>query len=66
MMNKGIYTDEIVTKKREYIPPCIAISFIEMEEGIAAGSAFFKPVGPNGEVNEEWDTMDEEDINVDW
>ncbi|MEH7888577.1 hypothetical protein [Elizabethkingia meningoseptica] len=45
--------------KKEYQPPVIKISFIEMEYGIAAGSAITTPSNDNGQVKEEWETEDD-------
>ncbi|MCT4216560.1 hypothetical protein J2O08_13520 [Elizabethkingia anophelis] len=40
---------------KEYIPPLIDISYVEMEYGIAAGSASTKPSDEQGEIKSEWD-----------
>lgn len=60
MMKKNkIEKEEIQrTTKREYIPPVIEVTLIEMEEGIASGSAKVAPNSTGGLVNDittQWD-----------
>lgn len=55
MQNK----EEENASKKEYKPPVLKISFIEMEEGIAAGSAITTPSNDNGQVKEELETEDD-------
>ncbi|WP_407481830.1 hypothetical protein [Elizabethkingia meningoseptica] len=55
MQNK----EEENVNKKEYQPPVLKISFIEMEEGIATGSALTTPSNNNGQVQDEWDTEDD-------
>lgn len=60
-------TQTIMTQKKkrnsknEYVSPEIQVELIEMEQGIAAGSAQVKPNSPN----EEWET-EEQNGNLDW
>ncbi|OPC04876.1 hypothetical protein BAS09_04100 [Elizabethkingia ursingii] len=42
--------------KKEYLPPSIEVDVIELEQGIAAGSAVVVPTTVNGDVSQEWDT----------
>ncbi|MCT3950235.1 hypothetical protein HZQ32_17050 [Elizabethkingia anophelis] len=56
------FEKECSAPKREYKCPQITISFIEMEQGIAAGSANVKP-GPT--PDEEWDKEDQTG-DLDW
>ncbi|OBS13328.1 hypothetical protein ATE49_14120 [Elizabethkingia miricola] len=39
----------------EYVPPTLEVAWIEMENGIAAGSGFALPASTNTLVNETWD-----------
>ncbi len=54
-MNKETQTVEKKVMGKEYIPPLIDISYVEMEYGIAAGSASTKPSDEQGEIKSEWD-----------
>lgn len=49
-------------KKEAYVPPIIEVTFVEMEHGIAAGSA---QVTPNQQPNEQWETEDQTGT-LDW
>ncbi len=52
--------------KKTYTPPKIEVTIIEMEQGIAAGSATVKPTDAlNGPIQQEWDTEDQSG-NIDW
>lgn len=48
--------------KKEYTPPKIEVLFVEMEQGIAAGSADVKP---RPTPDEEWDKEDQTG-DLDW
>ncbi|MEI2274373.1 hypothetical protein OHD16_19655 [Sphingobacterium sp. ML3W] len=50
-------------KKQKYVSPVLEIGIIEMECGIAKGSAGVKP-GPG--IEEEWETDTEEETTVKW
>lgn len=39
----------------EYIPPIIEVTWVEMENCLAATSGFALPVKNNGPINETWD-----------
>jgi len=41
-------------EKRNYIPPQVELIVLEMECGIAAGSAVTRPDNSSGEVKHEW------------
>ncbi|HAT3994293.1 TPA: hypothetical protein I9Y78_003370 [Elizabethkingia anophelis] len=46
-------------KKKEYIPPKIECVLVNMEEGIASGSAVVKPTNKDSEISEGWETDDQ-------
>ncbi|HAY3506806.1 TPA: hypothetical protein JRX33_003715 [Elizabethkingia anophelis] len=52
--------------KMDYLPPRIEVEFLEIEQGIAAGSA--TTISPNmgGKVNQEWETIPDETHEVEW
>ncbi|HFK5526081.1 TPA: hypothetical protein ACGZ99_000108 [Elizabethkingia anophelis] len=52
--------------KKNYIPPLLNIVTIEMEEGIASGSATTLPSSSNGQIREEWETAPDEDRPFEW
>lgn len=56
----------IVKKKQKYVPPHIEVTFIEMEEGIASGSAMAKPGNGNDQITEEWESEENTDHDVEW
>ncbi|ATC35614.1 hypothetical protein [Elizabethkingia anophelis] len=49
--------------KRKYIPPVIEVTHVEMEEGIASGSAKITPANQEGAVDTRWNG--EETIDID-
>ncbi|MDV3926434.1 hypothetical protein CMT52_13205 [Elizabethkingia anophelis] len=53
-------------KKRKYLPPKIEVDFIEMEQGIAAGSATVIPTNSSGQVQEEWTTGNDTTGDMNW
>lgn len=57
---------ETVQEKRAYITPTLEVTIIEMEQGIAAGSATVKPGNLSGTVSHEWETDPERDEGIDW
>lgn len=52
--------------RENYIPPTLSLSFIEMENGIAAGSAKVIPPDSGGKVQEEWDNGTDDNRTIDW
>ncbi|WP_260264136.1 hypothetical protein [Elizabethkingia ursingii] len=52
--------------KREYLAPMIEVEFLEIEQGIAAGSAPTIPPNMGGKVNQEWETIPDETHEVEW
>ncbi|ATL43439.1 hypothetical protein OZ664_10820 [Elizabethkingia sp. HX WHF] len=42
--------------KKEYLPPSIEVDEVELEQGIAAGSAVVAPTTVDGDVSQQWDT----------
>ncbi|MDR2270751.1 MAG: hypothetical protein LBF27_07585 [Sphingobacterium sp.] len=53
-------------KKIAYIAPEVKVQFIELEQGIAAGSAYARPEDSNGKVGEEWGLGDNDNRTIDW
>ncbi|MCT4216558.1 hypothetical protein J2O08_13510 [Elizabethkingia anophelis] len=54
-MNEPKTNQEKKDSKKEYVPPVIDVNLIEMEYGIAAGSASTNPSNDQGEIKSEWD-----------
>ncbi len=50
----------------DYLPPKIEVEFLEIEQGIAAGSAYTVPPNMNGQVKDEWEIKDDEIHDVEW
>ncbi|MCT4237858.1 hypothetical protein HZP42_15855 [Elizabethkingia anophelis] len=66
MKKNKIEKEEIQrTTKREYIPPVIEVTLIEMEEGIASGSSKLTPATPDGTVGAETTWNGQETIDTD-
>ncbi|MCT3788669.1 hypothetical protein HZQ67_14985 [Elizabethkingia anophelis] len=66
MKKNKIEKEEIQrTTKREYIPPVIEVTLIEMEEGIASGSSKLIPATPDGTVGAETTWNGQEIIDTD-
>lgn len=58
---------EETTKKKVYVAPEVNVIYVELEEGIASGSAVIKPTGDDGFVNQEWEIETvEEDRRINW
>jgi pyruvoyl-dependent arginine decarboxylase (PvlArgDC) len=54
-------------KKVAYIAPQINMTTIELEQGIAAGSAYARPEDANsGKVSEQWEVGSTDNRNIDW
>ncbi|WP_343559324.1 hypothetical protein [Sphingobacterium sp.] len=53
-------------KKMAYIAPEVRAHLIELEQGIAAGSASARPEDSNGQVSEQWDLGDNDSRTIDW
>ncbi|MCL1655443.1 MULTISPECIES: hypothetical protein [Elizabethkingia] len=53
-------------KKEEYIPPKIDMFLIEMENGIATGSAKVLPSNSDNQVQEEWATDPDDNRTIEW
>ncbi|HFK5575288.1 TPA: hypothetical protein ACW72O_002797 [Elizabethkingia anophelis] len=56
-----IKDEKKINERKDYFPPTLIVELIEMEQGIAAGSAQVKPNQPD----EEWQT-EEQTGNLDW
>ncbi|WP_337084607.1 hypothetical protein [Elizabethkingia anophelis] len=52
--------------KMDYLPPRIEVEFLEIEQGIAAGSAYTVPPNINGQVQDEWEINNDEIHDVEW
>jgi len=50
----------------KYVAPQLKIEEVEMEQGIAAGSAAVKPGNNSNEVKDQWDTGADSNTNLDW
>lgn len=51
---------------KKYSPPKVEISFIEMEQGIAAGSASIVPPNSNKQVTDEWVVDPDNNTPINW
>lgn len=56
--------------KKEYVPPMVEVMYVEMEQGIAAGSAsatvnIGNADSPNKSPNDQWQTEDQPG-GLDW
>ncbi|AIL45656.1 hypothetical protein HZP39_02910 [Elizabethkingia anophelis] len=59
--------ESVKTDCREtYTSPTLSFSFIEMENGIAAGSAKVIPSDNGGKVQEEWQSGTDDNRTIDW
>lgn len=54
-----------MNNKKAYIPPCIEVSYIQLEHGIAAGSYNVTPVSSGQFITDEYEQM-EEDVELIW
>jgi hypothetical protein len=52
--------------RKNYVPPTLSLSLIEMENGIAAGSAKVIPPDSGGKVQEEWQNGTDDNRTIDW
>ncbi|HFK5529536.1 TPA: hypothetical protein ACGZ92_002557 [Elizabethkingia anophelis] len=59
-------TQITISQKKEYVPPKLNLVYIEMEQGIAAGSANVQPTDINNQVKEDWDTAQDVNNTIDW
>ncbi|MDV4102676.1 hypothetical protein CMT19_16680 [Elizabethkingia anophelis] len=64
MENQSLQKDYY--SKKKYQSPTLTIEFIEMEEGISAGSATTSPTNSGGDLVEEWETSDNDERSMDW
>ncbi|AQX84317.1 hypothetical protein OZ664_14895 [Elizabethkingia sp. HX WHF] len=53
-------------EKNVYVPPKIEVAFVEMEQGIASGSAKIVPTNIYSEIKEEWEKGDAIEGELDW
>lgn len=53
-------------KKLTYIAPVCTVTIIEMEQGIAAGSARVNSPSNSGEVKDSWESREDNSKTVEW
>ena len=53
-------------QKHEYSAPVVEVLFLEMEQGVAAGSAKVVPPNSVGAVQEEWIQGDDDNRTIEW
>ncbi|WP_249059120.1 hypothetical protein [Elizabethkingia bruuniana] len=53
-------------QKQEYSAPVVEVLFLEMEQGVAAGSAKVLPPNSGGAVQEEWIQGDDDNRTIEW
>ncbi|TYO88066.1 hypothetical protein LX74_03428 [Elizabethkingia miricola] len=53
-------------EKQEYITPRVGSFLIEMEQGIATGSARVLPPNSGGQVQEEWTQDPDDNRTIEW
>ena len=54
------------TVKKDYLPPAISTEEVEMENGIAAGSATVITVNPDNQVQEDFGNGNNESNDFQW
>lgn len=54
------------TEKKDYIAPELEVIRVEMEQGIAAGSATVNPADNNNEIKDEWEKDPDNNNSMDW
>ncbi|MCT3763889.1 hypothetical protein [Elizabethkingia anophelis] len=65
-MKKEMNNNKVTQKKRAYLAPTLEVTIIEMEQGIAAGSASVRPSDQfNNRAKEEWNDEDQSGV-IDW
>lgn len=52
--------------KQEYSAPALDVLWLEMEQGIAAGSAKVVPPNSGGQVQEEWTQDPDDNRTIEW
>ncbi len=52
--------------KQEYSAPALDVLWLEMEQGIAAGSAKVVPPNNGGQVQEEWTQDPDDNRTIEW
>ncbi|WP_185114050.1 hypothetical protein, partial [Elizabethkingia anophelis] len=53
-------------QKQEYFAPVVEVLLLEMEQGVAAGSAKVLPPNSGGAVQEEWIQGDDDNRTIEW
>ncbi|MDX8572265.1 hypothetical protein OZ666_11275 [Elizabethkingia sp. HX QKY] len=53
-------------EKQEYVTPKVGSFLIEMEQGIATGSARVLPPNSGGQVQEEWIQDPDDNRTIEW
>lgn len=54
-----------MANKKVYISPTIDVAYIELDQGIAVGSAIVRPGRDDDQVMEEYE-IESQTINIDW
>ncbi|AJW62488.1 hypothetical protein VO54_01002 [Elizabethkingia miricola] len=52
--------------KQEYSAPALDVLWLEMEQGIAAGSAKVLPPNSGSQVQEEWTQYPDDNRTIEW
>ncbi|MCL1672830.1 hypothetical protein [Elizabethkingia ursingii] len=52
--------------KQEYSAPALDVLWLEMEQGISAGSAKVVPPNSGGQVQEEWTQDPDDNRTIEW
>ncbi|MDR2275966.1 MAG: hypothetical protein LBF27_33980 [Sphingobacterium sp.] len=53
-------------KKLKYVTPKMTVNEIEMEQGIAAGSATVNPSNESGGMKQSWESGSDSNRSMDW
>ncbi|MCT3919065.1 hypothetical protein HZP98_05205 [Elizabethkingia anophelis] len=65
-MKNEMNNNKAIQKKKPYMTPALEVTIIEMEQGIAAGSASVRPTDSlNSPIREEWNDEDQSGV-IDW
>lgn len=53
-------------ERKKYKRPSVQIEWVELEEGLAAGSAVIQPQDLNNQVQEEWEVDPDDNRTIQW
>lgn len=65
-MKKNCINTQNKNLKKKYLAPKIELIIVNMEHGLAAGSAAILPTNETGEIKDEWDTLPTKEGEIDW